>query len=302
MPRRRPPASGRWSRPGRSAGAPAAPSARGTVSLLPEPVPRPAHREDQAWLLGLLLELLAQVADVDVDRARVAVGAVAPDRAQELLAGEELAGALHEAGQDLELRERHAHRRAGDGDLPRALVDRDRPDRYDALDDAPLGAAQHGADAAAQLGQAEGLGDVVGGAGLEALHDVGLAVERGQHDDRDDRAAGAQRAGDVVAGRTGPERDVEEHDVEVLLGRPGERRVPVGHGGHAMALALEGPREHVAQRLVVVDNEDVERRGGLHARWTVPSGPAAAVRPVGLRRAARRARRVRVVDLFARAG
>ena len=41
-----------------------------------------AHGEDQARLLGHRLELLAQVPDVHVDRARVAVGAVAPDRAQ----------------------------------------------------------------------------------------------------------------------------------------------------------------------------------------------------------------------------
>ncbi len=40
-------------------------------------VPGPAHREDVAGLVGFGLELFAQVADVDVDRARVAVGAVA---------------------------------------------------------------------------------------------------------------------------------------------------------------------------------------------------------------------------------
>jgi hypothetical protein len=31
-----------------------------------------------------------------------------------------------------------------------------------------------------------------------------------------------------------------------------------------MALALEGTGEHVAQRTVVVDQQDVQRRGGLH--------------------------------------
>ena len=52
--------------------------------------------------------------------------------------------------------------------------------------------------------RSERLGDVVVGARLEALDGVGLAVERGEHDDRDDVAPGAQRAGDVVAGRPGP--------------------------------------------------------------------------------------------------
>src|SRR3954468_2878327 len=125
---------------------------------------------------------------------------------------------------------------------------------------------------AAAPGEPKRLRDVVVGAGLEALDDVGLAVERGEHDDRHDRAPGAQGAGDVVAGRPGAERDVEQHDVEVLLGRAGERRLPVGHGGDPVALPLEGPGEHVAQRLVVVDDQDVQRGVALHARWTVAAG------------------------------
>ena len=37
-----------------------------------------------------------------------------------------------------------------------------------------------------------------------------------------------------------------------------------GDGGDAMALALERAGEHLAQRAVVVDQQDVQRRGGLH--------------------------------------
>ncbi len=40
----------------------------------------------------------------------------------------------------------------------------------------------------AELGEAERLGHVIVGAGLEAEYGVGLGVERGQHDDRDDVA------------------------------------------------------------------------------------------------------------------
>jgi hypothetical protein len=32
-----------------------------------------------------------------------------------------------------------------------------------------------------------------------------------------------------------------------------------------VTLALEGPREHLAQGFVVVNDQDVERGGGLHA-------------------------------------
>ena len=202
---------------------------------------------------------------MDVDRPRVAVGAVAPDRAQQLLAVERAARPAHQAGQQLELAERQPHRAALDLDPPQLAVERDRADGEVALDDAALRAPQHGADAAAQLGEPERLGDVVVGARLEPLDRVGLGVERGQHDDRHHVAAAPQQPRDVVAGRALAERDVEQHDVEGLVAGGLQRGVAVGDGGHAVALALEGAGEHVAQRAVVVDEQDVQRRGGLHA-------------------------------------
>ena len=53
--------------------------------------------------LGVALELLAQVADVDVDRARVAVGGVAPDLLEQHLARLDPARRAGERGEDLEL-------------------------------------------------------------------------------------------------------------------------------------------------------------------------------------------------------
>jgi hypothetical protein len=57
-----------------------------------------------------------------------------------------------------------------------------------------------------------------------------------------------------VTGRPRAEGDVEQHDVEVVLGRLRDGSLAVGHGRHAVALALEGTGEHRAQGLVVVDN------------------------------------------------
>ena len=74
----------------------------------------------------------------------------------------------------------------------------------------------------------------------------------------------AQHARHVVAGRAGAERDVEQHDVVRPLGRRVERGLAVGDRGDAVALALERAREHLAQRVVVVDEQDVERRRGEH--------------------------------------
>src|SRR6186997_2537146 len=71
--------------------------------LLPEPVADPAHGEQVLRLLRVLLQLLAQVADVDVDGARVAVVGVAPDVLEQGLAGEDAPRRTRERAEDLEL-------------------------------------------------------------------------------------------------------------------------------------------------------------------------------------------------------
>src|SRR6185437_4523264 len=88
--------------------------ATGSWSGNVQPVPGAAYGDDQARRLGHLLELLAQVAHVHVDRSRVAVGAVAPDRAQQLLAAEQAPGLADERAEQLELGEGEVHRVARD--------------------------------------------------------------------------------------------------------------------------------------------------------------------------------------------
>src|SRR5918994_1679842 len=73
--------------------------------LVAEAVADAADREDEVGLLGVALDLLAQVADVDVDRARVAVGGVAPDPREQHVAREDPAGAAGQRVGDLELDE-----------------------------------------------------------------------------------------------------------------------------------------------------------------------------------------------------
>src|SRR5437763_14819819 len=72
-------------------------------SLVAEPVPHAADREDQLGLLGVGFDLLAEVADVDVDRARVAVVRAAPYALQQHLPGEDPTRAARERVEDLEL-------------------------------------------------------------------------------------------------------------------------------------------------------------------------------------------------------
>src|SRR2546423_13862926 len=71
-----------------------------------EAIPDASHGEQVLGVLGVALDLLAQVADVDVDRARIAVGGIAPDPCQQHVPGEHAAGRAGERREDLELDER----------------------------------------------------------------------------------------------------------------------------------------------------------------------------------------------------
>ena len=97
---------------------------------------------------GVGFELLAQVADVHVDAARVAERAVAPDRPHQLLAVEQAAGRGHQRGDHLELAEREADGLAVLAQLARAAVERERAGLEHVVG-ARAGSAQHRADAAA---------------------------------------------------------------------------------------------------------------------------------------------------------
>ena len=107
-----------------------------------------------------------------------------------------------------------------------------------------------------------GFDDVVVGARLEPEDGVGLAVERGEHDHRHDVVAVAQRAADLVAVGRPAQRDVEQHDVEVLRAGVVDRGTAVGDGQHAVPVAGERRAQGLAQRGLVVDDEDVQRLGG----------------------------------------
>ena len=56
----------------------------GRHSALPEAVADPSHGEDQLRLVRILLDLLAEVADVDVDRPRLAVVGAAAQALEQL--------------------------------------------------------------------------------------------------------------------------------------------------------------------------------------------------------------------------
>src|SRR5579864_3637637 len=146
---------------------------------LVEAVPDAAHREDVARLLGIALDLRAELLDEVVDRARRAVVVGAPDAPEDVVAREHATLLVDDAEKDVELARGHLHGLAAAAHAPRGDVHLDVPER-----DAPLplrlrraysAAPERRAHAREELGQAERLGDVVLRAELEAGDFVHLA-------------------------------------------------------------------------------------------------------------------------------
>ncbi len=119
-----------------------------------------------------------------------------------------------------------------------------------------LPAAQLGADAAEQLADAEGLGDVVVGADLEADDLVDLGVLGREQDDRDGAAA-ANLAADVEA-RAARHHDVEDEQIEgdVAVAELAAGVVAIGGDGDVEALLTQRVADRLADRGLVVSNED----------------------------------------------
>ena len=210
-------------------------------------------------------ELAPHGGDVRVDRALAGrpVG-VAPDLLEQLLAAEDDARPLREAVHEVELRRREVHERAVAADLAPRGIDRDgagddRPRRR--LLGGALDAAQQRPHARDELALAERLGHVVVGADAEPDEQVGLRVERGEHEHRHGALA-LDAAADLVA------VDARQHDVEhdevgadALAELDAARAVVGDLDGEALGAQAGGQR--VGDRRLVLHDDDRRRRRGL---------------------------------------
>ena len=166
-----------------------------------------------------LLELLAQVAHVGLDDIAVAAEVVVPDVVEDLRLREHVARVEHEVAQQVELRGGEVDDVPAASHLVRTLIELDVGEAQDAV---VLGLVprptQDGVDPGDDLGQREGLGDVVVAAHGEAGQLVLERVARGQEEDGDAHAVGAQAAGDLESVEVG-EHDIEDDEVgRILLG------------------------------------------------------------------------------------
>ena len=119
---------------------------------------------------------------------------------------------------------------------------------------------------AVELAQAERLGDVVVGAELEADHLVDLGVLGREHDDRH-AGLGPDDPAHLDA-RQLRQHQVEQDEVRPLGAEQRERLAAVGGGDGPVPLELERLDQGLAERGLVVHDED---RAG-HARRIVPGG------------------------------
>ncbi len=124
-----------------------------------------------------------------------------------------------------------------------------------------VGAAQQGADARLQLGEVEGLGEVIVGACIEAGDALLHAVERGQHHHRQGGLFGAHLLQHGQAVDQG-QAEIEHADVEILLQQQvlGDRAV--GGDFDLEAAGFQAGGERIGQDGVVFGEQEFHRAIG----------------------------------------
>src|SRR5687767_9780119 len=255
-------------------------------STLGKRVPDSTDRLDEGRMRGVVLELVAQVAHVDVDRLLVLVESlVIAQQVEELGAGVDAARLAGEVPEDLELGRGQADAALAALDAPPVEVDQQVLVADDATADrvgeVAVRTAQERLDPAQQLAQAERLGQVVVGAQLQADDLVDLLVAGGEHEHRGFRARGAQPAEDLEAVHA-RQADVEQDQVR---GGPGGdlQALLTGAGeGHLVALLLEGVLDSARNGVLILDDQD---RGGhstpTRRSWDGDPTPSAPSWPPG---------------------
>jgi ribokinase len=213
---------------------------------------------------GVVLQLLAQVANVHVDRAGVAVEVVPPHGADQLLASEHPPRVLGHVGNQRELR-------LGEIDRPATAVhgvalevdlEVAHPQHGPGL--TATGAAQDGAHARHELTRRERLGDVVVRPGLEALDPIVFRPLGGEQDHR--QAPFGTDAPENLGPLHAGQHAVEQDDVVGLaLERP-ERARAVGDGVGAESLQFQGIAHQLANRFLVIHHEHPRQPSAPHDR------------------------------------
>ncbi len=217
----------------------------------------------KVWRLGLLVDLLAQLAHEHVDGAVAVRGAAAPDPLQELVAREDAALVECERVDEPELGRRQLGARAVHVGLHVARVEAELLDldllaapRLLRTGAPPCG----GCDPRRELLHRERLDEVVVGAELEGVDAVVLGAAGADDDDRraDPLAA---RLLDHLPPVEPRQHQVEHADVGLLVAEAGEPGLAVRDADGVEAGHRQVPGHALGDDVVVLDDQDLRHRG-----------------------------------------
>ena len=216
---------------------------------------------------GVVLDVAAEADDEVVNGSGVGVLADAPDVFEDLLAGDDLAGAEGEVAEEIGLHDGEAGGAVRGDELEGVEADGAAVKGVgvgggwfgggDGRRGLPHGSAEEGLDADEEDVEVEGLGEVVVCAGLDAFEDVFGAGAGGEHEDGGEALEVAQGAGDSEA--VGAGQHAVEDDGGDRFGRVeeiGEGGVAVGFVMGAIALVGEVEEQTLGEVLFVFDEGD----------------------------------------------
>jgi hypothetical protein len=181
-------------------------------------------------------ERRAQAADMHIHRALLDEHMIAPDLVEQLRARMDTLGVGHQEVQQAELGRAEADFLAVGGNTVGRRIQAQTTEFDRILGRLRRVPPQHGLDPRHQLARAEGLGDVIVGAKLEAVNLVALAGAGGEHDDRQAPGAhvAAQQTGEnrcrscpAASSRAAPDRATRPAPVAAPFRHP----APAGHCG-----------------------------------------------------------------------
>src|SRR5581483_9859779 len=208
------------------------------AALFSQAVPRPPDRLDAVPAEGTV-DLLAEVANVDVDHVRGPVVGEVPDVLEDASPGEHLARVAHELLEEGELLggEEDLLPVPGDQALHRVEGEVAHLEDHRALARVPAG---DGPEAGEELGEGEGLGEVVVGAGVEAGHPIVDGIPGRQHHHGRPPALLAQAPAHLEPVGTG-DHGVEHDGVVLVLASRPEGGIAVAGHVDRVPLTLEAP-------------------------------------------------------------
>ncbi len=213
--------------------------------------------------VGIALEFFAQLANEDAEILGLLCGLSAPDGGEQGAVGEDFAGVAGEEKKQVEFLGCEMNGTAGDGDGVGTGID-EKVANFNGAIAGTLGrTAKMGAHAGEELLNAERLGDVVVGAGIEGLHFGVLLIAHGEDEDG---CAGfaANRAGEINAGHAG-HHQVGDDEVGVPFFKETEGFLGIVGGADVVTLRGERGAQDACDLNFVVHHEDAFGHGSSRA-------------------------------------